>query len=64
MSERERVRGRKRERERPGKGTLVNFNLAIRFVLPELKELITIGLFPFSDISTLFSLKFVLNSGN
>ena len=47
--ERERERGR--ERERPGEGTLVNFNLAIRFVLPELKELITIGLFPFSDIS-------------
>ena len=55
VSERERVRGRKRERgrgrERPVKGTLVNFNLAIRFVLQELKELITIGLFPFSDIS-------------
>ena len=36
VSEREGGRGRKRERERerPGKGTLVDFNLAIRFVLP------------------------------
>ena len=36
VSEREGGRGRKRERERerPGKETLVNFNPAIRFVLP------------------------------